>query len=161
MPEQSVKIVSAVISPRLRKVRSKSRRTCNASRRKSSRPQVLGEGLLRFHRRAGRGDNSRLYKKSGDGGQAVWTDAIEAHVPRSRVVEAHARNLRPDRLSARYRRGAPCLIVAGTLVVQAAEFKAIRRSTESAIRCQAVYEHFGARYSGADPGPVSTYALPG
>jgi hypothetical protein len=34
-------------------------------------PQILGEGLLRFDRRAGRGDDPRLHQKTGDGGQAV------------------------------------------------------------------------------------------
>jgi hypothetical protein len=41
---------------------------------------ILGEGLLRFDRGAGRADDPRLYQKSGDGGQAVGSDAIEARV---------------------------------------------------------------------------------
>ena len=45
-----------------------------------SGPQILGEGLLRFDRREGRGDDPRLYQKSGDGGQAVGSDAIQARV---------------------------------------------------------------------------------
>src|ERR1700739_4888799 len=45
-----------------------------------SGPQILGEGLLRFDRQEGRGDNPRLYQKSGDGGQAVGSDAIQARV---------------------------------------------------------------------------------
>ena len=43
-------------------------------------PQILGEGLLRFDRRAGRGDDPRLHQKSGDRGQAVGSVATEARV---------------------------------------------------------------------------------
>ena len=42
--------------------------------------QILGEGLLRFDRRAGRGDDPRLHQKSGDRGQAVGSVATEARV---------------------------------------------------------------------------------
>ena len=40
--------------------------------------KILGEGLLRFHRRAGRGDDPHLHQKSGNGGQAVGSIATEA-----------------------------------------------------------------------------------
>jgi putative transposase len=40
----------------------------------------LGEGLLRFDRRAGRGDDPNLHQKSGDGGQAVGSAAVEARI---------------------------------------------------------------------------------
>ena len=43
-------------------------------------PQILGEGVLRFDRREGRGDDRRVYQKSGNGGQAVGSDAIQASV---------------------------------------------------------------------------------
>src|SRR5215470_20301466 len=52
----------------------------NVERKLRSGPQILGEGLLRFDRREGRGDDPRLYQKSGDGGQAVGSDAIQARV---------------------------------------------------------------------------------
>ena len=42
--------------------------------------QILGEGLLRFDRRAGRGDDPQLYQKSGDGRQAAGSIATEARV---------------------------------------------------------------------------------
>jgi putative transposase len=48
--------------------------------RNFSWPQILGEGLLRFDRRAGRGDDPRLHQKSGDRGQAVGSVATEARV---------------------------------------------------------------------------------
>ena len=38
------------------------------------------KGLLRFDRRAGRGDDPRLHQKSGDRGQAVGSVAAEARV---------------------------------------------------------------------------------
>jgi len=47
---------------------------------KFSGPQILGEGLLRFDHREGRGDNPRLYQKSEDGGRAGGLDALEARV---------------------------------------------------------------------------------
>jgi hypothetical protein len=37
-----------------------------------------GEGLFRFDRWAGRGDDPHLHQKSGDGGQAVGPVATEA-----------------------------------------------------------------------------------
>src|SRR5215471_16659570 len=43
-------------------------------------PQILGEGLFRFDRRAGRGDDPYLHQKSGDRGQAVGSVATEARV---------------------------------------------------------------------------------
>jgi hypothetical protein len=53
---------------------------CGTQAAKFSGPQILGDGLLRFDRRAGRGDDPRLYQKSGDGGQAVGSAAIQARV---------------------------------------------------------------------------------
>ena len=41
-------------------------------------PQILGEGILCFDRRAGRGDDPRLHQKAGDGGQAIGSIATEA-----------------------------------------------------------------------------------
>ena len=43
-------------------------------------PQILGEGLLRSDRRAGRRDDPHLHQKSGDRGQAVGSVATEARV---------------------------------------------------------------------------------
>ena len=40
---------------------------CGTQAAQFSWSQILGEGLLRFDRREGRGDDSRLYQKSGDG----------------------------------------------------------------------------------------------
>src|ERR1700751_137135 len=56
------------------------RAECGTQAAEFSGPQILGEGLLRFDRREGRGDNPRLYQKSGDDGQAVGSDAIQASV---------------------------------------------------------------------------------
>jgi hypothetical protein len=44
---------------------------CGTQTAEFSGPQILSEGLPRFDRRVGRGDDPRLYQKSGDGGQAV------------------------------------------------------------------------------------------
>src|SRR3974390_67311 len=43
-------------------------------------PQILDEGLFRFDRWAGRGDDPHLHQKSGDGGQAVGPVATKARV---------------------------------------------------------------------------------
>src|SRR5215471_1559826 len=53
---------------------------CRTQAAQFSWPQILGEGLLRFDRRAGRGDDPRLHQKSGDRGQAVGSVATEARV---------------------------------------------------------------------------------
>ena len=53
---------------------------CGTQAAQFSWPQILGEGLLRFDRRAGRGDDPRLHQKSGDRGQAVGSVATEARV---------------------------------------------------------------------------------
>ena len=53
---------------------------CRTQAAQFSWPQVLGEGLLRFDRRTGRGDDPRLHQKSGDRGQAVGSVATEARV---------------------------------------------------------------------------------
>jgi hypothetical protein len=44
------------------------------------RSQILGEGLLRFDRRAGRRDDPRLYQESRIGRQAAGPDATEARI---------------------------------------------------------------------------------
>ena len=51
---------------------------CGTQAAQFSWPQILGEGLFRFDRRAGRGDDPRLHQKSGDGRQAVGSVATEA-----------------------------------------------------------------------------------
>src|SRR5215813_9277243 len=53
---------------------------CGTQAAQFSWAQILGEGLLRFDRRAGRGDDPRLHQKSGDRGQAVGSVAAEARV---------------------------------------------------------------------------------
>src|SRR5262249_25745296 len=53
---------------------------CGTQAAQFSWPQIPGEGLLRFDRRAGRGDDPRLHQKSGDRGQAVGSVATEARV---------------------------------------------------------------------------------
>src|SRR6516164_6201281 len=53
---------------------------CGTQAAQFSWSQILGEGLLRFDRRAGRGDDPRLHQKSGDRGQAVGSVATEARV---------------------------------------------------------------------------------
>ena len=53
---------------------------CRTQAAQFSWPQILGEGLLRFDRRAGRGDDPHLHQKSGDRGQAVGSVATEARV---------------------------------------------------------------------------------
>ena len=53
---------------------------CGTQAAQFSWPQILGEGLLRFDRRAGRGDDLHLHQKSGDRGQAVGSVATEARV---------------------------------------------------------------------------------
>src|SRR4029077_12138013 len=51
---------------------------CGTQAAQFSWPQILGEGLLRFDRRAGRGDDPHLHQKSGERGQAVGSVATEA-----------------------------------------------------------------------------------
>src|SRR6516165_3505786 len=53
---------------------------CGTQTTQFSWPQILGEGLFRFDRRAGRGDDPHLHQKSGDRGQAVGSVATEARV---------------------------------------------------------------------------------
>ena len=53
---------------------------CGTQAAQFSWPQILGVGLLRFDRRAGRGNDPQLHQKSGDGGQAVGSVAIEAPI---------------------------------------------------------------------------------
>src|SRR5215468_10420123 len=53
---------------------------CGTQAAQFSWPQILGERLLRFDRRPGRGDDPRLHQKSGDREQAVGSVATEARV---------------------------------------------------------------------------------
>ena len=48
-------------------------------------PQILGQGLFRFDRRSGRGDDPHLHQKSGDGRQAVGSVATEARI----LIKSH------------------------------------------------------------------------
>src|SRR5262245_42575425 len=50
-------------------------------------PQILGEGLLCFDRRAGRGDDPRLHQKSGNSRQAVGPAPAEAGL----LIKSHPR----------------------------------------------------------------------
>src|SRR5262245_29873041 len=53
---------------------------CRTQAAQFSWPQILGERLLRFDRRARRGNDPRLHQKSGDGGQSAGSVATEARV---------------------------------------------------------------------------------
>jgi hypothetical protein len=53
---------------------------CGTQAAQFSWPQTQSEGLVRFDRRAGRGDDPRLHQKTGDRGQAVGSVATEARV---------------------------------------------------------------------------------
>ena len=51
---------------------------CGTQAAQFSWPQILGEGLLRFDRRAGRGDDPSLHQKSGNGRQAAGPATTKA-----------------------------------------------------------------------------------
>ena len=51
---------------------------CGTQAAQFSWPQILGEGLLRFDCRAGRGDDPHLHQKSGNGRPAVGPATTEA-----------------------------------------------------------------------------------
>ena len=65
---------------------------CGTQAAQFSWSQILGEGLLRFDRGAGRGDDPHLHQKSGDGGQAVGSVATEARV----LIKSHLLSQNPS-----------------------------------------------------------------